>query len=214
MSLHLYVLLLVAVSGTSEWSMVPGEGCGSEKEIHIFESISEDDLPLPGCSIVKNNKSFQKVYLPFKGISPFLLFQLFSEQHEHCHSTYFEALITKMFGLNSAQIFNDKNNAPKTRFLFLVILYWREDKDLGFLFQLLYFLWLKYLLFYKDSQLSPWTTWSSCSRSCDQGFRFRERFCKEEAEEGGAQTCNDLYKSEACKIIDCLGGKSTDQPFC
>ena len=67
MDLRLITLYFGLLADTCARLMVPGEGCGTETRFVFLESVSESDLPLPGCTVVEDEESFQKVYLPFKG---------------------------------------------------------------------------------------------------------------------------------------------------
>ena len=47
-----------------------------------------------------------------------------------------------------------------------------------------------------------WEGWSRCSRSCNGGVRFRQRFCR------SGQTCQgNQVESETCGLEACLSGK-------
>ena len=57
-----------------------------------------------------------------------------------------------------------------------------------------------------DCQLSVWTTWSPCSKSCNGGSSSRRRFVLEKEKHGG-KTCSGLLEMQDCSTQQCPGFK-------
>ncbi len=57
-----------------------------------------------------------------------------------------------------------------------------------------------------DGKWSPWSLWSTCSRSCGVGARTRRRECTLPPAMFGGAECDGLSeKRQLCKMTDCEG---------
>ena len=58
-----------------------------------------------------------------------------------------------------------------------------------------------------DCVLEQWSSWSSCSKSCSEGFRGRTRNILQQAE-GGGLPCQHRHDTRSCKSDRCPGAKT------
>ena len=58
-----------------------------------------------------------------------------------------------------------------------------------------------------DCVLEEWSSWSSCSKSCNEGFRGRTRNILQQAE-GGGLPCVDRHDVQSCNSGHCPGAKT------
>ena len=61
----LFVVLLVRI--TSGLQFVHGNNCGLSQSIDVVGTITEEDMPLPPCTIVTDERSFHTVYRAYEG---------------------------------------------------------------------------------------------------------------------------------------------------
>ena len=54
--------------------------------------------------------------------------------------------------------------------------------------------------------LEQWSSWSSCSKSCNEGFRSRSRDIVQQAD-GGGLLCEDRHDYQHCNLDPCPGAK-------
>ena len=61
----------------------------------------------------------------------------------------------------------------------------------------------KYLYFSEPCRWSSWGTWSSCSRSCGSGLRYRSRRIVQHAKHGGARCSGSSRAQSSCVVRGC-----------
>ena len=59
------------------------------------------------------------------------------------------------------------------------------------------------LYFVVDCIWSPWNEWTSCSETCGDGSRSKERLVVQESANNGTPCYGQPIKNKSCKIIDC-----------
>ena len=65
------------------------------------------------------------------------------------------------------------------------------------------FFGLVYFCFSVDCEVSDWTEWSSCSKTCGSGFQKRERSIVKQPKNNGKPCEGNLDETKTCELEEC-----------